>query len=128
MDAPTGSPTPSPTASRAQPRRREAGQSAVELVALLPLIGVVAAIVWQLLLAGGALWFGGVAARAAARAEAVGADPVAAARRALPGRYERGMRVRRDGGEVAVVVRVPAAFGDRAVGAITTRAHFEAQR
>lgn len=85
--------------------------------------------VWQVLLAGGAIWFGGTAARAAARAEAVGADPLRAARGALPDRYERGLRVRRErDGEVAVVVAVPTLLGDRSLGSVTTRARFEAQR
>jgi len=114
------------------PRRassREEGQATVELVALLPVVGVLAAVAWQVLLAGGAVWFGGTAARAAARAEAVGGDPLRAARGALPSRYERGLQVRRerDGG-VAVVVVVPTLFGDRSIGSVTTRAHFEAQR
>jgi hypothetical protein len=122
-----GSPTLVAVARRAA--RGEEGQAAVELVALLPLVGVLAALVWQVLLAGAALWFGGTAARAAARAEALGADPVSAARGALPGRYERGLRVRRENdGGVAVVVLVPTVFGDRSLGSVTTRAHFEAQR
>ena len=51
---------------------------------------------------------GSAAARAAARAAAVGADPAAAARGHLPRRLERGLRVReRDGGEVAVSTGSP---------------------
>jgi hypothetical protein len=111
------------------PLRSDDGQATVELVALLPLVGLVGAIVWQVLLAGAAVWFGGTAARAAARAEAVGADPVRAARAALPARYERGLSVRRDrDGGVAVVISVPGVIGARPLGAVTTRAHFEAQR
>ncbi|HEY6781206.1 MAG TPA: hypothetical protein VI111_09635, partial [Thermoleophilaceae bacterium] len=50
----------------------------------------------------------GQAARVAARAEAVGEDPRAAARSALPGAFEPGLEVRpRAGGGIRVSVRVP---------------------
>src|SRR5688572_8171086 len=77
-------------------RRRaggEAGQATVELVALLPLLVVVLAGAWQAVLAGQAAWAAGAAARAAARAHAVGTDPTRAARTHLPGSLERGLRV-----------------------------------
>ncbi len=56
----------------------------MELVAVVPflLLAVVAAA--QIALAGQALWSASVAARAGARAAAVGGDAVAAARSALP--------------------------------------------
>lgn len=105
------------------------GQATVELVALLPLVGLLAALLWQALLAGTAFWLSGSAARAAARAAAVGADPAAAARGVLPVRLERGLRVRRHAdGSVDVMVQVPAALGGGTVGAVTTRARFEEQR
>ena len=109
--------------------RADDGQATVELVALLPLLGLVVALVWQVTLAGAAVWLSGGAARAAARAVALGADPLRAARTALPRRFERGLRVRRepDGG-VALVVRIPAALGGGTVGAVTTRARFAEQR
>jgi hypothetical protein len=69
------------------------GQAAVELVALLPLIGLLVALMWQALLGGETVWLSGGAARAAARAVAVGADPLDAARAVLPPRLERGLRV-----------------------------------
>lgn len=109
--------------------RSDDGQAAVELVAVLPLVGVVLAFLWQAVLAGGALWLGGSAARAAARAHAVGADPLRAARGVLPARYERGLRVSADrDGAVAVTVRIPLALGDGALGRVTAHARFEAQR
>jgi hypothetical protein len=109
--------------------RTEAGQAAVELVALLPLVGVLVALLWQALLAGEAVWLSGAAARAAARAVAVGEDPAGAARSVLPPRLERGLRVRREpDGAVELVVRVPAALGGGTIAAVTTRARFEAQR
>lgn len=106
-----------------------AGQASVELVALLPLVGVLAALLWQALLAGETVWLSGAAARAAARAAAVGADPLAAARAVLPPRLERELRVRRESdGAIALVLRVPAALGGGTVAAVTARARFEAQR
>lgn len=105
------------------------GQATVELVALLPLVGLLAALLWQALLAGETVWLSGGAARAAARAAAVGADPVDAARAVLPARLEHGLRVERerDGG-IALVLRVPAAVGGGTIASVTTHARFEAQR
>lgn len=113
---------------RSRLRSRD-GQATVELVALLPLVGVLVALLWQALLAGEAVWLSGGAARAAARAAAVGEDPAQAARGVLPARFERGLRVRRarDGG-IAVVLEVPAVLGRGALGSTTARARFEAQR
>jgi hypothetical protein len=78
----------------------------VELVAVLPflLLAVVAAA--QIALAGHALWSAGLAARAGARAAAVGGDPAAAARAALPPALRRDAKVE-DGDGVAVRVEVP---------------------
>jgi hypothetical protein len=106
-----------------------AGQATVELVALLPLLGLLAALLWQALLAGETVWLSGTAARAAARAAAVGADPLAAARAVLPLRLERGLRVRRGSdGAIALVLRVPAALGGGTVAPVTAHARFEVQR
>src|SRR5690349_2136993 len=60
------------------------GQASVELVVLLPVILVVLAVGYQAVLAGQAIWEVRVAARAAARANALGADAAAAARAHLP--------------------------------------------
>jgi len=105
------------------------GQATVELVALLPLVGLLAALLWQALLAGETVWLSGGAARAAARAAAIGADPADAARAVLPARLERGLRVERerDGG-IALVLEVPAAVGGGTLASVTTRARFEAQQ
>ena len=75
-------------------RRAEAGQASVETVALLPLVALCGALLWQAAVAGQALWLSAAAARAAARAAAVGADAEAAASGALPPRLEAGLRVR----------------------------------
>ena len=86
----------------------ESGQASVEAIAVLPVVVLGALLAWQLVLAGHALWLCAGAARAAARADAVGLSPARAARSALPESMERGMSVeRRAGGGVRVEVRVP---------------------
>ena len=78
------------------------------MVAVLPLVVLVGAIAWQLALAGQAVWLCANAARVAARAEAVGEDRERAARSALPGALEQGLRVERAGSQaVRVRVRIP---------------------
>jgi pilus assembly protein CpaE len=86
----------------------ERGQASVELVGALPVVLVVGAVVWQLALAGHTAWLTANAARAGARADAVGRDAASAARSALPRSLERGLQVERlrEGG-VRVSVRVP---------------------
>ena len=79
----------------------------MELLGTLPAVLLVAALVWQLALAGQAAWLCANAARAAARAEAVGRSARAAARSALPGSLERGMRVDHRSGAVRVRLHVP---------------------
>jgi hypothetical protein len=94
----------------------ERGQASVELIGALPLVLLAALVAWQLALAGHALWLCAQAARVAARAEAVGRDPGAAARSALPRRLERGLRVKRlRKGGVEVELRVPLVL-ERSVG------------
>jgi hypothetical protein len=106
----------------------ERGQASVELVATLPLIALVAMALWQLAVAGQAAWLAGAAARAAARAEAVGGDAGAAARSVLPDRLERGLRVRaRSDGGVAVAVGVPTVVGRRRLTTLDAAARFEPQ-
>lgn len=108
---------------------RDDGQATVELVALLPLVGLLVALLWQALLAGETVWLSGGAARAAARAAAVGGDPAQAARAVLPARFDRSLRVRRErDGAIAVVLSVPVVLTDGTLASITTRARFEDQR
>jgi|SRR5829696_5670796 len=112
-----------------RPIHAENGQASVELVALLPLVAVLVALLWQALLAGEAIWLSGSAARSAARAAALGDDPARAARAVLPVRFTRGLRVRsRPDGSVAVVVPIPTVIGHGTFAAVTARARFEAQR
>ena len=98
-------------------------------MALLPLVALLVALLWQALLAGETVWLSGAAARAAARAAAVGGDPAEAARAVLPARLERGLKIARErDGAVALVLQVPAVLGGGTVASVTTRARFEAQR
>ena len=91
---------------------RERGQASVELVAVVPFVLLLAAVVGQLALAGYAAWACANAARVAARAEAVGSDPERAARSALPARLEHRLEVeRRASGATHVQVRVPLLLG-----------------
>lgn len=85
------------------------GTASVELVAAVPFLLLALAVAAQIALAGQALWSASVAARAGARAALVGADPKAAARRALPEAMRRGAEVEEEdeGGAVAVKVPVP---------------------
>ena len=104
------------------------GQATVELVALLPVLAALLAALWQAVLAGQAVWAVTVAARAAARAEAVGGNSRAAARDHLPRSLERGLRVRtRSGGEVRVSVRIPALPGLPSPGRANAGARFQPQ-
>ena len=111
------------------PGSAERGQASVELVALLPLMAVLAAALWQGAVAGQAVWLSGSAARAAARASAVGADPRAAVRRVLPDRLERRLVVTRvDGGDgVRVAIAVPAIVGGGDLGSVSARAALQDQ-
>jgi hypothetical protein len=107
----------------------EQGQATVELVALLPLMAVLAGLVWQAIVAGQAVWLAGTAARAAARASAIGADAPAAARRVLPDRLERGLVVRRaaSGGGVQVAIAIPAVVGSGRLTTVSARARLQEQ-
>jgi hypothetical protein len=86
----------------------ESGQASAELLGTVPAVLLVGALVWQLVLAGQAAWLCANAARAAARAEAVGRSAPAAARSALPESLRRGLEVKTaSDGAVRVRLRVP---------------------
>lgn len=87
----------------ASSRRREDGTASIETIAVVPFLLLAVLVAAQLGLLGQALWSAGIAARAGARADLVGADATAAARRALPPTMRRGAEV---SGEEAVSVRV----------------------
>jgi hypothetical protein len=89
------------------PHQRQAGQASVELVAMVPVVLLVGAVAWQLALAGHTAWLTAHAARAAARADAVGERPAEAARSALPRSLEDDIEVellKRGGARVSVKV------------------------
>ena len=113
-----------------RPSGTEQGQASVELVALLPLMAVLAALLWQAVVAGQAVWLAGSAARAAARASALGTDASAAARRVLPDRLERGLVVRRapSGSRgVQVAIAIPAVVGSGRLTTVRARARLQDQ-
>jgi hypothetical protein len=60
--------------------RGQRGQATVEMVAIVPAFVIACAIAWELVLAGHTGWLAAHAARADARAVAVGRDPGPAAR------------------------------------------------
>jgi pilus assembly protein CpaE len=78
--------------------------------------------------AGQALWLSGAAARAAARAAAVGGDAEAAAKGALPPRLESGLRVHAAGAGVRVAVRVPSVVSGGSIATVRSRAAFPGQQ
>ena len=111
-----------------RPAGGEGGQAAIELVALLPLVVVVAALLWQLALAGHATWAAGAAARAAARADAVGHDARQAARGALPADLRRGLEVSEgDDGAIRVHVDIPAVAPGLDLGDASAQAEYPGQ-
>lgn len=124
----TGRPAPAARPS-CGPGHGEAGQASVELVALLPLVVLVAAMLWQAVVVGQALWLSGTAARAAARAEAIGADAEASARATLPERLGRATSVEADrDGAVRVGIGVPLVLGGGRLATVTGRAALRRQK
>jgi hypothetical protein len=106
----------------------ERGQAAVELVAVLPLVGVLAALAWQAVVAGHAAWAATAAARAAARAAAVGEDAVAVARRRLGPALAADASVgTADDGRVTVSVAVPRVLAGLSLGRVSGESSFRPQ-
>ncbi|WP_166139789.1 AAA family ATPase [Nocardioides ochotonae] len=103
-------PAPARTPSRKGRRRAkaEAGQIAVETVALVPLVALVCLLAWQVGLTALAFVWNGHAANAATRAHAIGQDPSVAARDAVPDSMRDSVRVTVLGdGTVKVSTKVP---------------------
>jgi Flp pilus assembly pilin Flp len=88
--------------------RDERGQATVELAVLAPLLVLVVLAAAQLLAAGAASVLADNAAEAAAVALLQDADPVAAARAALPGWSRGRVRVKVEGRHVRVRLRPPS--------------------
>ncbi|MDP9376907.1 MAG: pilus assembly protein [Actinomycetota bacterium] len=113
---------------RSDLKEDERGQATVEFVALIPLVLLVVLVLWQSVLAGHATWAAGAAARAAARAHAVGQNAEAAARGHLPHNLEPGLHVRpQKDGAVEVEVRIPRVVRGVDLGHATSSAHFADQ-
>ena len=108
--------------------RDQRGQASVELVALLPLLAFIALLLWQAILFASAAWSSAGAARAAARAQAVGADALQAARLAVPGELRGGVSVRAAGDGVRVGIAVPVVLTGLRLGTIDSRAQLPSQR
>ena len=85
--------------------RGESGQSALEIVALLPALALAALTILQLLVAGATAEYAGHAAEAGAVAILQDRDPAAAARAALPAWTGRHVEVRVRGRGVRVRLR-----------------------
>jgi pilus assembly protein CpaE len=101
-----------PRSARPRPDPRdERGQVSVELLGITPLILIVLLLVWQFVLLGYTFTLAGNAADEAARAAAVGRDPVAAATSDLPSAWASNASVTTatDGDVVTahVALRVP---------------------
>lgn len=88
----------------------ELGQASVSLIAVVPVLIVVALAAIQFALAGHAVLSAANAARAAARASYTGADPTRAARAALPDSLRDGVRVRTASDRAEVELRAPRAL------------------
>lgn len=108
--------------------RDSSGQAAVELMAVLPLIALLGAVAVQCVLYGQSRAAAGSAARAAARAQAVGGDPVSAARMRVPVNLKQDLRVTHKDGKVSVRVRVPAIVKGVNLGFTRTDAYMERQQ
>ncbi len=108
-------------------RPTDSGQASVEFVALLPLVVMVGALLVQGALVGWAHWSAGGAVRAAARAHAIGHEPLGPARAAVAGRLRPAVTVRTIGESVEVRVRVPALLPGLHLGAASARSRFTPQ-
>lgn len=105
---------------------RDDGQATVELVAVLPILGLVFVLAWQALVAGQTWWLAGAAAREAARASALGADPAVAARHTLGPTSRFSTKATADG-TIRLRLSIPAVVPGLHLGSITTRARMEPQ-
>lgn len=108
-------------------RAGERGQAAVETVAMLPVLGLVALAAGQALAAGAASELAGHAAEAGAVAIFEGEDPVSAARASIPGWSRDRVAVSVRDGQVAVSL-VPPALHPSLARLLTAHAEASASR
>ncbi|MFW6694810.1 AAA family ATPase [Streptomyces sp. MAR4 CNX-425] len=111
----TPGPAPGPAPGHAPGRGRrwgDRGQVSVEFAGMLPLIALVLVVVWQFVLVGYTYSLAGNAADMAARAAAVGDDPVAAAEEDLPDAWDASVSVSSSNGVTTATVdlKVPVLF------------------
>ncbi len=108
--------------------RRSDGQATVEFVALLPIMAAVALLAWQIAVAGEAMWMAAGAARAAARAQALGRNVEGAAAAALTPRLRADLRVRTTASSgVDVSVGIPSVVGGGRLSTVHAQARFTPQ-
>lgn len=88
------------------PSQSERGQASVELLATIPALALLVALIVQAALAGWTLWSAQNAAYAGSRAAAVGGDAAGAALSALPDQLRSGATVRA-GDAVRVKIAAP---------------------
>jgi hypothetical protein len=91
--------------------RRSAGQAQIELVAAIPIVVCVGAVILQLMAVGYVQSLADGSAEAGAYAIAAGRAPAPAARAALPGWAAKRARVEADSGRVSVSLRAPSLIG-----------------
>jgi hypothetical protein len=111
----------------------DAGQASVELLALLPALGLIIALAFQALLAGETWWLASVAAREGARASALGRDPVEAASSAVPSFFRPSSgsvdaSTSEDDATVTVRLPIPTLVGGLRIGSAVGHARMEPQR
>lgn len=82
------------------------GAVSIELIGSIPIVLISLLVAGQIALAGHAFWSAGIAARAGARAVLTGKEPKGAAKHALPGPLQAGMKVSDEDG-IEVGVRIP---------------------
>lgn len=95
---------------------------------LLPVVALLLAASWQLVLAGHARWSASAAARAAARARAIGLEALPAARAALPASLDERVAVEETARGVAVRLTVPGVVPGLSLGTLEAHATFASQQ
>ncbi|MEI7890112.1 MAG: TadE/TadG family type IV pilus assembly protein [Actinomycetes bacterium] len=106
----------------------DSGQATVEFLLAVPLVIVLGWGVWQVSVAARTAELAGSAARAAARAAALGRSPRQAMLGELPSGLNRSASLRIIGGRAIVRLQVPAVGVGSSLGPIEAAASFPVQR